>query len=86
MSTYPMGRERWNPTRCVSLGFLGDEEDDRRDVLHPHPQPHIGVRQVYLAEVDWPETRVGGKYLLEDVLERTPKAHCLHVGYLKLHL
>ena len=31
---------------CVDGFFLGDEEGDRRDVLHPHPQPHVGVRQV----------------------------------------
>ena len=39
---------------CVAGVFLGDEEGDKEDVLHPHPQPHIGVRQVYPAEVDWP--------------------------------
>ena len=39
---------------CVAGGILGDDEGDRRDVLHPHPQPNVGVFQVYLAEVDWP--------------------------------
>ena len=64
----------------MSLGFLGDEEGDGRDVLHPHPHPHIGVHQVYPAEVEWPETQVGGEYLLEDVLKRTTEAHCLDGG------
>ena len=76
---YPMGRGRWNPTNCMLLGiFLGNEEGDGRDVFHPHPQPHVGICQVYLAEVDWPKTRVGGEDLLEDALEHTPKAHCIH--------
>ena len=71
----------WDPTSCVSLGFfIVDEEGDRQDVLHPHPQPHVGVRQVYHAEVDWPNMRVGSEYLLEDALECTPEAHLLHKG------
>ena len=73
-----MGRERWNSNSCVLLGFLGYEEGDKRDVLHPHPQPHICVRQLYFDEVDRPNMRVGGEYLLEDALERTKKAHHLH--------
>ena len=39
---------------CVSGVLLGDEEGDERDVLHHHPQPHVGICQVYLSEVDWP--------------------------------
>ena len=61
---------------CVT-GFLGDEEGDGRDVLYPYPQPHIGVLQVYPAELDWPETQVGGEYLPENALERTTEAHFL---------
>ena len=38
---------------CVTGGILGDEEGDEQEVLHPHPQHHVGVCQVYLAEVDW---------------------------------
>ena len=75
-----MGRERWNPTRYLSLFFPGDEEVDGQDVLHPHPQLHVGVHQVYLAEVDCTETWVSGEYLLEDALERTTKVHRLHGG------
>ena len=60
--------------------LFGDEEGDGRDVLHPHPQPPVGVGQVYLAQVDWTNTRVGSEYLIKDVLERTPEAHRLHGG------
>ena len=62
------------------LGFLGGKEGDGLDVLHPYPQPHVGARQLYLDEVDWPDMQVGGEYLLEDALERTTKAHCLDGG------
>ena len=41
---------------------------------------YIGVFQVYLAEVDWYETRVVGEHLPEDALERPPEAHRLHGG------
>ena len=75
-----MGRERWNTTSCVLLGFLGDEEGDRQDVLHPYPQPHICICQVYPAEVDWPKMQVSGEYLLENALERTTEAHFLDGG------
>ena len=39
---------------CVAGGLLGDEEGDGRDVLNLHPQPHVGVCQFYLAELNWP--------------------------------
>ena len=51
--------------------FLGDEEVNSQNVLNPHPQPHVGVHQVYISEVNCPKTWVSGDYLLEDALERT---------------
>ena len=39
---------------------------------------YIGVFQVYLAEVDWYETRVVGEHLPEDALEPPLEAHRLH--------
>ena len=38
---------------CVPGVILGDEEVNGWYVLHPQPQPHIGIRQVYLAKLDW---------------------------------
>ena len=63
---------------CVAGVLLGYKESDGRKVLHLHPQSNVGIRQVYLAKVDCQYTRIRGEYLLEDALERTPKAHCLH--------
>ena len=37
---------------CVADFFLGNEEGDGRYIFHFHPQPYVGVRQVYLSEVD----------------------------------
>ena len=65
---------------CLGGVFLGDEEGDGQEILHPHPQPHVGVRQIYLSEVYWPETQVGGDYLLQNSLKCTPEAHRLHGG------
>ena len=60
--------------------FLGDEEGNGQDVLRPHLQPHVGVFQVYLAEVDWYETQVVSEHLPEDALERPLETHRLHGG------
>ena len=65
---------------CVDGVFLWGEEGGGWDVLHPHPQPHVCVCQVYLNDLDWPKMPVSGEYLLEDAMERTPKAHRLHGG------
>ena len=48
----PHGEDEVKPYQLrVSGVFLVDEEGNRWNVLHPHPQPHVGVYQVYLAEV-----------------------------------
>ena len=77
----PHGEGEVKPHQLQVAGvFIGDEEGDERNVIHPHPHPYVGICQVYLAEVDWFKTRVGGEHLPEDALERTPKAHHLHGG------
>ena len=76
----PWGGRGGIPLDVCCWVFLGYEEGDGRDIIYPHPQSHVGVRQLYLDEIDLPEMQVGGEYLLDDALERTTKAHCLHGG------
>ena len=75
----PWGGRGGIPPSVCFWGFIGFEEGDGQEILHTLPQPHVGVRQVYLTEVYWPKMRVGSDYLLEDELERTPK-HITSMG------